>query len=90
MIIQLEIEQMIKELSKHDSDKARDYINVLNRTLLELRESNERLRNSMKLTSESELNCLNLIFDKKKLETQLTETQTENEYLKKNIDLKLK
>ncbi len=90
MIIQLEIEQMIKELSNHDSDKARDYINVLNRTLLELRESNERLRNSMKLTSESELNCLNLIFDKKKLETQLTETQTENEYLKKNIDLKLK
>jgi hypothetical protein len=78
---------MIKELSKHDSDKARDYINVLNRTLLELRESNERLRQSMKLTSESELNCLNLIFDKKKLETQLTEKQTENEYLKKNIDL---
>jgi hypothetical protein len=78
---------MIKELSNHDSDKARDYINVLNRTLLELRESNERLRDSMKLTSESELNCLNLIFDKKKLETQLTETQTENKYLKKNIDL---
>lgn len=88
MIIQLEIEQMIKELSNHDSDKARDYINVLNRVLLELRESNERLRQSMKLTSESELNCLNLIFDKKKLETQLTETQTENEYLKKNIDIK--
>lgn len=87
MIIQLEIEQMIKELSNHDSDKARDYINVLNRTLLELRESNERLRQSMKLTSESELNCLNLIFDKKKLETQLTEKQTENDYLKKNIDL---
>jgi hypothetical protein len=88
MIVQLEIEQMIKELSKHDSDKARDYINVLNRTLLELRESNERLRQSMKLTSESELNCLNLIiFDKKKLETQLTEKQTENDYLKKNIDL---
>jgi hypothetical protein len=42
----------------------------------------------MKLTSESELNCLNLIFDKKKLETQLTEKQTENDYLKKNIDLK--
>ena len=78
---------MIKELSNHNSDKARDYINVLNRTLLELRESNERLRDSMKLTSESELNCLNLIFDKKKLETQLTETQTENEYLKKNIDI---
>jgi hypothetical protein len=78
---------MIKELSNHDSDKARDYINVLNRTLLELRESNERLRQSMKLTSESELNCLNLIFDKKKLETQLTEKQTENDYLKKNIDL---
>jgi len=87
LIVQLEIEQMIKELSNHDSDKARDYINVLNRTLLELRESNERLRDSMKLTSESELNCLNLIFDKKKLETQLTETQTENEYLKKNIDI---
>lgn len=78
---------MIKELSNHDSDKARDYINVLNRTLLELRESNERLKQSMKLTSESELNCLNLIFDKKKLETQLTEKQTENDYLKKNIDL---
>lgn len=87
MIVQLEIEQMIKELSNHDSDKARDYINVLNRTLLELRESNERLKQSMKLTSESELNCLNLIFDKKKLETQLTEKQTENDYLKKNIDL---
>jgi len=61
MIIQLEIEQMIAELKRHDSDKAKDYINILNRTLLEMREQNEALKESMVLTSQSEIDGLNLL-----------------------------
>jgi len=61
MIIQLEIEQMIAELKRHDSDKAKDYINVLNRTLLEMREQNNALKESMMLTSQSEIDGLNLL-----------------------------
>ena len=61
MIIQLEIEQMIAELNRHDSDKAKDYINVLNRTLMEMREQNEALKESMMLTSQSEIDGLNLL-----------------------------
>jgi len=61
MIIQLEIEQMIAELNRHNSDKAKDYINVLNRTLLEMREQNEALKDSMMLTSQSEIDGLNLL-----------------------------
>ena len=61
MIIQLEIEQMISELKRHDSDKAKDYINVLNRTLMEMREQNEALKESMMLTSQSEIDGLNLL-----------------------------
>ena len=61
MIIQLEIEQMIAELKRHDSDKAKDYINILNRTLLEMREQNEALKESMMLTSQSEIDGLNLL-----------------------------
>ena len=61
MIIQLEIEQMIAELKRHNSDKAKDYINVLNRTLLEMREQNEALKESMMLTSQSEIDGLNLL-----------------------------
>ena len=61
MIIQLEIEQMIAELNRHDSDKAKDYINVLNRTLLEMREQNESLKQSMVLTANSEIDGLNLL-----------------------------
>jgi len=61
MIIQLEIEQMIAELKRHDSDKAKDYINVLNRTLLEMREQNEALKQSMVLTANSEIDGLNLL-----------------------------
>ena len=61
MIIQLEIEQMIAELKRHDSDKAKDYINVLNRTLLEMREQNNALKQSMMLTSQSEIDGLNLL-----------------------------
>ncbi len=61
MIIQLEIEQMITELKRHDSDKAKDYINILNRTLLEMREQNEALKESMMLTSQSEIDGLNLL-----------------------------
>jgi len=61
MIIQLEIEQMIAELNRHNSDKAKDYINVLNRTLLEMREQNEALKESMMLTSQSEIDGLNLL-----------------------------
>ena len=61
MIIQLEIEQMIAELNRHNSDKAKDYINVLNRTLLEMREQNEALKQSMVLTANSEIDGLNLL-----------------------------
>ena len=61
MIIQLEIEQMIAELKRHNSDKAKDYINVLNRTLMEMREQNEALKQSMMLTSQSEIDGLNLL-----------------------------
>lgn len=61
MIIQLEIEQMIAELNRHNSDKAKDYINVLNRTLMEMREQNEALKQSMMLTSQSEIDGLNLL-----------------------------
>jgi len=61
MIIQLEIEQMIAELKRHNSDKAKDYINVLNRTLMEMREQNEALKESMMLTSQSEIDGLNLL-----------------------------
>ncbi len=61
MIIQLEIEQMITELKRHDSHKAKDYINVLNRTLMEIREQNEALKQSMVLTSQSEIDGLNLL-----------------------------
>ena len=61
MIIQLEIQQMIAELKRHNSDKAKDYINVLNRTLLEMREQNEALKESMMLTSQSEIDGLNLL-----------------------------
>jgi len=61
MIIQLEIEQMIAELKRNNSDKAKDYINVLNRTLLEMREQNEALKQSMVLTANSEIDGLNLL-----------------------------
>ena len=61
MIIQLEIEQMIAELNRHNSDKAKDYINVLNRTLMEMREQNNALKESMMLTSQSEIDGLNLL-----------------------------
>ena len=61
MIIQLEIEQMIAELNRHNSDKAKDYINVLNRTLMQMREQNEALKESMMLTSQSEIDGLNLL-----------------------------
>mgnify|MGYP003658092400 FL=1 len=61
MIIQLEIEQMIAELKRHDSDKAKDYINVLNRTLMEMREQNNALKQSMVLTANSEIDGLNLL-----------------------------
>jgi len=61
MIIQLEIEQMIAELKRHNSDKAKDYINVLNRTLLEMREQNNALKESMVLTANSEIDGLNLL-----------------------------
>ena len=61
MIIQLEIEQMISELNRHNSDKAKDYINILNRTLMEMREQNEALKESMMLTSQSEIDGLNLL-----------------------------
>ena len=61
MIIQLEIEQMIAELKRHNSDKAKDYINVLNRTLMEMREQNNALKQSMVLTANSEIDGLNLL-----------------------------
>tara|TARA_R110000822_G_scaffold272966_2_gene395469 strand:- start:452 stop:703 length:252 start_codon:yes stop_codon:yes gene_type:complete len=67
MIITIEIEQMIAELKKHDSDKARDYINVLNRTLLEIREQNNALKESMMLTSNSEIDGLRLMKENREL-----------------------
>ena len=85
MIIQLEIEQLIKVFNKHDTDKARDAINVLNRVLLELRESNERLRQSMLLTSESELSGLEQIKMNRELLQEVEILRIENKHLKKNI-----
>ena len=85
MIIQLEIEHLIKTFQKHDTDKARDAINVLNRVLLELRESNDRLRQSMLLTSESELSSLEQIILNRKLLEEVEVLREENKNLKKNI-----
>ena len=85
MIIQLEIEQLIKVFNKHDTDKARDAINVLNRVLLELRESNKRLRQSMLLTSESELSGLEQIKMNRELLQEVELLRIENKHLKKNI-----
>ncbi len=85
MIIQLEIEQLIKVFEKHNTDKSRDAVNVLNRTLLELRESNERLTQSMKLTSESELNGLEQLILNRKLCEEIEHLRKENTHLKKNI-----
>ena len=85
MIIQLEIEQLIKVFEKHDTDKSRDAVNVLNRTLLELRESNDKLKQSMKLTSESELSSLEQLVLNRKLMQEIEVLREENEQLKKNI-----
>tara|TARA_R110000803_G_scaffold115080_2_gene183552 strand:+ start:649 stop:909 length:261 start_codon:yes stop_codon:yes gene_type:complete len=85
LIIQLEIEQLIKVFNKHDTDKARDAINVLNRVLLELRESNERLRQSMLLTSESELSGLEQLILNRELLQENEVLKLENKHLKKNI-----
>tara|TARA_R110000787_G_scaffold265295_1_gene371286 strand:- start:336 stop:593 length:258 start_codon:yes stop_codon:yes gene_type:complete len=71
MIIQLEIEQMIAELKRHDSDKAKDYINILNRTLMEMREQNEALKQSMMLTSQSEIDGLKLLKENAKLKVEV-------------------
>ena len=71
MIIQLEIEQMISELNRHNSDKAKDYINILNRTLLEMREQNEALKQSMMLTSQSEIDGLKLLKENADLKVEV-------------------
>ena len=71
MIIQLEIEQMISELNRHNSDKAKDYINILNRTLLEMREQNEALKQSMMLTSQSEIDGLKLLKENAELKVEV-------------------
>ena len=71
MIIQLEIEQMIAELKRHNSDKAKDYINVLNRTLMEMREQNEALKESMMLTSQSEIDGLKLLKENAELKVEV-------------------
>lgn len=71
MIIQLEIEQMIAELKRHDSDKAKDYINILNRTLLEMREQNEALKQSMMLTYTSEIDGLKLLKENAELKVEV-------------------
>ena len=85
MIIQLEIEQLIKVFNKHDTDKARDAINVLNRVLIELRESNDRLRQSMLLTSESELSSLEQMILNREILQENEVLKLENKHLKKNI-----
>ena len=71
MIIQLEIEQMIAELNRHNSDKAKDYINILNRTLMEMREQNEALKQSMMLTSQSEIDGLKLLKENAELKVEV-------------------
>ena len=71
MIIQLEIEQMIAELNRHNSEKAKDYINVLNRTLMEMREQNEALKESMMLTSQSEIDGLKLLKENAELKVEV-------------------
>ena len=71
--------------NKHDTDKARDAINVLNRVLLELRESNERLKQSMLLTSESELSGLEQLKMNRELLQEVELLRIENKHLKKNI-----
>ena len=71
MIIQLEIKQMIAELNRHDSDKAKDYINILNRTLMEMREQNEALKQSMMLTSQSEIDGLKLLKENAELKVEV-------------------
>ena len=71
MIIQLEIEQMIAELKRHNSDKAKDYINILNRTLMEMREQNEALKQSMMLTSQSEIDGLKLLKENAELKVEV-------------------
>ena len=71
MIIQLEIEQMIAELKRHDSEKAKDYINVLNRTLMEMREQNNALKQSMMLTSTSEIDGLKLLKENAELKVEV-------------------
>ena len=85
MIIQLEIEQLIKVFEKHNTDKSRDAVNVLNRVLLELRESNDKLIQSMKLTSQSELSSLEQLIFNRKLCEEIEHLRKENEHLKKNI-----
>ena len=71
MIIQLEIEQMIAELNRHNSKKAKDYINVLNRTLMEMREQNNALKQSMMLTSTSEIDGLKLLKENAELKVEV-------------------
>lgn len=71
MIIQLEIEQMIAELNRHNSEKAKDYINVLNRTLMEMREQNNALKQSMMLTSTSEIDGLKLLKENAELKVEV-------------------
>ena len=61
MIITIEIEQMIKELSNMKHDKANGYINILNRTLLEMREQSDVLKQSMQITQDEQLQGLNLL-----------------------------
>jgi len=85
LIIQLEIEQLIKVFEKHNTDKSRDAVNVLNRVLLELRESNDKLIQSMKLTSQSELSSLEQLIVNRKLCEEIEHLRKENEHLKKNI-----
>ena len=61
MILQYEIEHLIKLFEQKDNKTSQDATNVLRRILIELRHVNELLRESMLLTSESELEGLKML-----------------------------
>jgi hypothetical protein len=61
MILQYEIEHLIKLFELKDNETSRDATNVLRRVLIELRTVNNLLRESMLLTSESELEGLKIL-----------------------------
>lgn len=85
MIIQLEVQNMINELNKHNSVKARDYVSVLNRVLIELREQNEIQNNIHSRLCDAELTVSKWMLEHHQKDQQLALLQQENNQLKQNI-----